>query len=56
MTVNWIVGGLMAILGLLGLFLASRAVDPVIYWTGLGVFAFAVLFCYYLIGRNVGRG
>jgi len=56
MAVNWIVGGLMSILGLLALFMASRAVDPVIYWTGLGVFVFAVLFCFFLIGRNVGKG
>ena len=49
----WILGGVMALLALLGL--ASRAEDDVLYGTGLGLFVFGVLFIFFLIHRNVGR-
>ena len=52
---SWVLGGVMALLALLGLGLASRAEDAVLYGTGLGVFVFGVLFIFYLIHRNVGR-
>jgi hypothetical protein len=52
---SWVIGGVMALLALLGLGLASRAEDDVLYGTGLGLFAFCVLFIFYLIHRNVGR-
>jgi hypothetical protein len=51
----WVLGGIMALLALLGLGLASRAQDDVLYGTGLGLFVFCVLFIFYLIRRNVGR-
>lgn len=51
----WVLGGVMALLALLGLGLASRAEDDVLYGTGLGLFAFGVLFIFFLIHRNVGR-
>ena len=54
-TVTWIIGALVALLGLAGLFLASRAVDGAIYWTGLVFFAFSVFFCFYLVDRNIGE-
>jgi hypothetical protein len=37
----WLLGGLMALLALLGLGLASRAEDAVLHGTGLGLFGFA---------------
>jgi hypothetical protein len=49
----WVLGGVMALVALLGL--ASRAHDDVLYGTGLGLFAFGVLFIFFLIHRNVGR-
>lgn len=52
---TWILGGVMGLLALVGLGLASRAADDVIYGTGLGLFAFGVLFIFFLIHRNVGR-
>lgn len=52
---TWILGGVMAVVALLGLGLASGAADDVIYGTGLGLFAFGVLFIFFLIHRNVGR-
>jgi hypothetical protein len=51
----WVLGGAMGLLALLGLGLASRAEDDVLYGTGLGLFGFGVLFIFYLIHRNVGR-
>jgi hypothetical protein len=51
----WVLGGVMALLPLLGLGLASRAQDDVLYRTGLGLFVFCVLFIFYLIHRSVGR-
>jgi hypothetical protein len=48
----WVLGGIIA---LLGLGLASRAEDDVLYGTGLGLFVFCVLFIFYLIHRYVGR-
>lgn len=43
-TGKWIMGGLMALMGLIGLFVAARGGDnPVAYYGGLGFFAFAVL-------------
>jgi hypothetical protein len=51
----WVLGGVMALLALLGFGLASRAQDDVLYGTGLGLFVFCVLFIFYLIRRNVGR-
>ena len=51
----WVLGGVLVLLALLGLGLASRAEDEVLYGTGLGLFVFCVLFIFYLIHRNVGR-
>jgi O-antigen ligase len=45
-TGSWIIGGLVALAGLIGLFLAADAVDRGIYVFGLGLFAFAVLFVF----------
>jgi hypothetical protein len=53
-TLAWIVGGLIAILGLLGLFLAAGAKDGGIYLFGLLLFLFAVLFDFGLIKRGTG--
>ena len=51
----WVLGGVAAVLGLLGLALSSRAQDQVFYGTGLGLFVVCVLFIFFLIHRNVGR-
>jgi uncharacterized membrane protein len=51
----WILGGVMALVALLGLGLASGAADDAIHGTGLGLFVFGVLFIFFLIHRNVGR-
>jgi hypothetical protein len=51
----WVLGGVMALLSLLGLVLASAAEDGVLYGTGLVFFAFGALFIFGLIHRHVGR-
>jgi hypothetical protein len=48
-------GAVMGVLGLFGLFLASAATDGVFYGTGLGLFLFSVLFVFVLIHQQVGR-
>ncbi len=52
---RWILGGLIGLFGIIGLFLASRAHDPVMYFVGLLFFVFAVLFDFGLIGRYAGQ-
>ncbi len=52
---SWILGGVMGVLGLFGLGLASRAQDPIFYGTGLALFIFCVLFIFFLIARHTGR-
>ena len=48
-TANWVVGGGVSVLGLVGLFAASRAVDAGFYGFGLALFGFAVLFVFSLV-------
>jgi hypothetical protein len=45
-TMLWIVSGVVAVIGILGLFLAAGAADTGIYAFGLLLFAFAVLFVF----------
>jgi hypothetical protein len=52
---NFVLGGVMGVLALLGLFVASAAKDGVFYATGLGLFVFCVLFIFAMIHRQVGR-
>lgn len=53
-TTSWIVGGLLALLGIVGLFLSSRAEDQIFYYTGLAFFGFAVLLIFRLIAEHTG--
>lgn len=50
----WILGVVMGVLALLGLVMASAAVDSIFYGTGLALTAFGVLFIFVLIKRNTG--
>jgi hypothetical protein len=52
---HWVLGAVMALLSLFGLFLASAAQDGVFYGTGLAFFVFGALFIFGLIYRYVGR-
>jgi hypothetical protein len=51
----WLLGVLMGLTSLLGLFLASAASDPMFYAAGLLFFLFGVLMIFGLIARYVGR-
>ncbi|HSA80163.1 MAG TPA: hypothetical protein VLE23_05030 [Geminicoccaceae bacterium] len=51
----WILGALLALLSLVGLFMASGAKDELFYGVGLAFFLFGVLFIFGLIKRYVGR-
>ncbi|MGH6916485.1 MAG: hypothetical protein ACREJ0_02170 [Geminicoccaceae bacterium] len=52
---SFVLGGVMGVLALLGLFVASGAKDDVFYFTGLGLFVFCVLFIFVMIHQQVGR-
>ncbi|MGF1561075.1 MAG: hypothetical protein ACFB3T_02720 [Geminicoccaceae bacterium] len=52
----WLFGVFMGLLGPLGLFIASRAVDPLFYYGGLLLAVLGVGMIFYLIYANVGRG
>jgi hypothetical protein len=52
---SFVLGGVMGVLALMGLFVASAARDSVFYTTGLGLFVFCVLFIFVMIHRLVGR-
>jgi hypothetical protein len=54
-TASFVLGAVMGVLGLLGLFLAAGARDGVFYATGLGLFVFCVAFIFGMIYRQVGR-
>ena len=51
----WIMGVAMAVLALCGLLIASQANDSMMYFVGLGLCLFGVLFNYGLIARNSGK-
>ncbi len=46
---RWVFGACMALFSLFGLFIASRAADPVLYWTGLILFLIGVTTVFSLI-------
>lgn len=46
---NWVLGFLTVVMGLGGLFIAARASAGLGYYGGLAMFAFAVLFVFFLI-------
>jgi hypothetical protein len=51
----WVMGAIMAILGLVGLLLASHAEDGPMYIVGLIFFLFAVLFDFWLVKQSFDR-
>jgi len=50
--IEWILGLVLAFLGIVGLFLASGAYDVGMYFFGLALFAFAVLFNFWLVKKH----
>ncbi len=52
---RWIVGGLVMVIGLFGLYLSSQADEAIMYYTGLALFIGAVLFNFFQIKRAYGH-
>ncbi len=52
----WVLGLAMAVLALLGLIIAGNATDNTMYYAGLGLCLFGVLFNYGMIARRAGKG
>ena len=50
----WVLGIIMGFLALLGLVMASAAVDAIFYGTGLALCIFGILFVFFLIRNNTG--
>jgi len=48
---RWVTNGIIGVIGLIGLFVASRAADSTFYVIGLIVFAIAVAAIFYSIRR-----
>ncbi len=51
----WILGALMGVVALIGLVMASQAVDRVFFGTGLGLCLIGVLVIFGLIHRHAGN-
>ena len=49
---RWIVGLMIAGVGLFALYLASRAEDTIMYYTGIGLFVASVLFNFYQVKQT----
>lgn len=49
--IDWILGGFMTVLAVLGLVLASGAYDTGMYTFGLGLFAFGIFFNFWLVKK-----
>lgn len=49
---KWVVGAAISLLALVGLIVAARAHDATMYWVGLAIFAFAVLFVFHMVKRS----
>jgi hypothetical protein len=55
-TGKWIAGGVVALLGVIGLFFAAGADDRGIYLFGLALFAFAIFYVFALIKQGFDAG
>jgi hypothetical protein len=51
----WIVGGIVSLLGLIGLFLAANAKDNGVYLFGFAIAAFAILYVFAAIKQSYDR-
>lgn len=52
---GWIIGVVMAVVAVLGLFLASGAQDATMEWVGLLLTLFGTGYCYALIIKSTGH-
>lgn len=54
-TLNWVVGGIVAAVGIIGLFLAANAADGGFYLFGLALAGFSVVYIRALIKQGYDR-
>lgn len=54
-TGKWIVGGIVSLLGVIGLFLAANAKDDGIYLFGFAIAAFAIFYVFAAIKQSYDR-
>jgi uncharacterized membrane protein YjjP (DUF1212 family) len=54
-TGKWIVGGIVSLLGVIGLFLAANAKDNGIYLFGFAIAAFAIVYIFAAIKQSYDR-
>jgi hypothetical protein len=54
-TSNYVLSGAVAVMGIVGLFVAARAGHGMTYYGGLTFFAFAVLFVFLMIKRSFDK-
>ena len=52
---NWVFGVVMALLSMVGLFIASRAHDQMLSVVGFLLVAFGLAFIFWLIAKNTGH-
>jgi NADH:ubiquinone oxidoreductase subunit K len=52
---RWVVGGLLMVIGLFGLYLSSRADEQIMYYTGLALFVGSVLFNFFQIKQAYSK-
>ena len=52
---TWVLGAALGVLSLVGLFVASRALEQAFYWGGLAVAVVAVAVIFWLIARHTGH-
>lgn len=50
---NWVLGFFSVVMGIGGLFVASRAGEGLGYYGGLAMFVFAILFVFFLIRTSL---
>lgn len=51
----WILGVAMAVVALVGLVIAGNATDTTMYYAGLGLCLFGILFNYGMVARHAGK-
>jgi len=52
---GWVMGIVMAVMAVLGLFLSAGAQDGTMYWVGLLWLVFGTAYCYALIIKSTGH-
>jgi hypothetical protein len=52
----WATGVMLALIGMVALYVSSRAGGSPLYWIGLAIFGFSILAIFFLISRASDQG